>query len=305
MAFYGLAETFDAGDRILTAEAEYAANYVAYLQMAKRRGVEIAVVPSDETGVLSVDALKEMIDERVKLISITHVPTNGGLINPAAAVGRVARDAGIPYLLDTCQSIGQIPIDVEAIGCDIATATGRKYLRGPRGTGFLYVRRALMERFEPPVLDHHAAPWVASDRYELRPDARRFENWENNIAAQIGLGVAIDYTLEIGIDAISERIMALAAELRARLAAVDRVTLRDLGPEPGAIVTFTVDGIDPVAVREALAARRINVSVSNRGSTRLDMERRGLDAVVRASVHYYNTEEEIDALAAAVAEARA
>ena len=162
-----------------------------------------------------------------------------------------------------------------------------------------------MERFEPPVLDHHAAPWVASDRYELRPDARRFENWENNIAAQIGLGVAIDYTLEIGIDAISERIMALAAELRARLAAVDRVTLRDLGPEPGAIVTFTVDGIDPVAVREALAARRINVSVSNRGSTRLDMERRGLDAVVRASVHYYNTEEEIDALAAAVAEARA
>ena len=190
-----LCAAFAPGDRILTAQAEYAANYVAYLQVARRTGAVIEVVPSDASGQLDVAALERMIDGRVKLIAITWVPTNGGLVNPAAAVGRVARAHGITYLLDACQAVGQMPVDVAALGCDLLAATGRKFLRGPRGTGFLYVREALLERLEPPMLDHFAAPWVARDRYRLRDDARRFETWENNYAARLGLGVAVDYAL--------------------------------------------------------------------------------------------------------------
>jgi cysteine desulfurase / selenocysteine lyase len=298
MAFYSL--PLGPGDRILTAMAEYASNYIAYLQVAARTGAVVEAIPDDETGQLSVDALRRMIDERVKLIAITHVPTNGGLVNPAAAVGRVAREAGIPYLLDACQSVGQLPVDVEAIGCDMLSATGRKYLRGPRGTGFLYVRRALLERLVPPFLDLHAATWVARDTYEIRPDARRFENWETNYAAKIGLGVAIDYARAWGIETTWGRIRALAAMLRDRLDAMPGVTVRDLGAERCGIVTFTVEGQEPAPLVDALREQFINVSFTTVLGTRLDMESRGLAAMVRASVHYYNSEDEIERFCAAL-----
>lgn len=298
MAFYSL--PFHPGDRILTAMAEYASNYIAYLQVAARTGAVVEAIPNDETGQLSVDALRRMIDDRVKLIAITHVPTNGGLVNPAAAVGTVARAAGIPYLLDACQSVGQLPVDVEAIGCDMLSATGRKYLRGPRGTGFLYVRRAMLERLDPPFLDLHAATWVARDRYEIRPDARRFENWETNYATKIGLGVAIDYALDWGIETTWVRIRSLAALLRERLDALPGVAVRDIGAEQCGIVTFTVAGHDPSQLVDALLARGINTSFTTRTGTRLDMEARGLSAMLRASVHYYNSEDEIERFCAAL-----
>ncbi len=298
MAFYAL--PFAPGDRILTARAEYVSNVVAFLQVAEKTGAVVEVIPSDETGQVSVEALAAMIDERVKLIAITHVPTNGGLVNPAAGIGKIAREAGITYLLDACQSVGQMPVDLGEIGCDILSTTGRKYVRGPRGTGLLYVRRELCQTLEPPFLDVHAADWVAADRYKIRGDARRIENWETNYAGKVGLGVALDYALGWGLDAIWERVQCLGERLRQELEAIPGVTVRDVGVERCGIVTFTVDGVGADEVQRQLAAQAMNVTVSSVSSTRFDMEARGLTEVVRASVHYYNDEAEVERFCAAV-----
>src|SRR6266536_1039626 len=288
MAFYAF--PFDRGDRILTAVAEYISNYIAYIQVAKRAGVEVVPVPSDEYGQVSVESLRRLVDQRVKLIAITHVPTNGGLVNPAAEIGAVAREAGIPYLLDACQSVGQLPVDVEEIGCDVLSATGRKYLRGPRGTGFLYVRSSLLDRLEP-------------HRYELRPDAIRFEEWEQAYAAKAGLAPAIDYALGWGLDSIWQRVAALGESLRARLGDINGVTVRDLGAVRCGIVTFTVDGLEANELKKRLSRERINVTASPRSSTLLDSRARALPDLVRASVHYYNTDEELDRLVETVSKA--
>lgn len=298
MAFYSI--PFKPGDRILTAMAEYASNYIAFLQAAQKYGAVVDVIPNDEHGQVSIEHLQAMIDDRVKLIAITHVPTNGGLVNPAAEIGKVAKEAGILYLLDACQSVGHLPLDVDEIGCDMLSATGRKYLRGPRGTGFLYVRSNVLEQLEPVLLDLHAAQWTARDAYTIRADARRFENWETNYAAKIGLGVAIDYALDWGVDAIWERIQQLAARLRAGLTALPGVTVRDLGEVQCGIVTFTIDGHALPEVKAALSRQAINVSINQARSTLLDMEDRGLTQMIRASVHYYNSEAEVDRFCAAI-----
>jgi selenocysteine lyase/cysteine desulfurase len=298
MAFYAL--EFRPGDRILTARAEYAANYVAFLQVARRTGAVIEVIADDADGVLDPAALEPMIDERVRLIAMTWVPTNGGLVNPAAAVGRIARAHRIPYLLDACQAVGQMEVDVGAIGCDMLSATGRKFLRGPRGTVFLYVRRELMLRLEPPMIDHFAAPWVAPDRYELRTDAKRFETWENNYAARLGLGIAVEYAMAIGMAVIAERCRHLANAMRRGLAAINAVTVHDLGPAPSAIVSFSLADATADAVNAHLAAAGINVSTSQPSSTLLDATARRLPIVVRASPHYYNTEHEVERLVDAI-----
>lgn len=300
MAFYAL--RFRPGDRILTAKAEYASNFLAYLQAAARYGVEIDVIPNDDAGQLSVQALENMIDDRVRLISITHVPTNGGLVNPAAAVGRVANRAGVPYILDACQSAGQIPLDVEEIGCDVLTATGRKFLRGPRGTGFLYVRRDLIRELEPPFVDLRAARWDTDGAFTVRDDARRFESWETNYATKIGLGAAVRYALGWGIDEIQTANHGLAESLRTALGTIPRVEVLDLGEERCAIVSFAVAGADPRDVHATLGAAGINVSVSVIEDTRLDMSDRGYEHWLRASVHYFNTEHEVERLAQAVYE---
>jgi selenocysteine lyase/cysteine desulfurase len=295
MAFYAI--DFRPGDRILTASAEYGSNFIAYLQVAERTGATVEVVPDDESGQLSVTELERLLDDKVKLVSVTHVPTNGGLVNPAEAIGAVVRGSPALFLLDACQSAGQLPLDVDRVGCDLLTVTGRKFLRGPRATGFLYAREGTTAHLEPPFLDVRAASWDAPDRYTMRSDARRFETWETNRAANIGLGVAIEYALEVGIDAIADRNTRLARRLRELLAAIPGVQVLDLGPAPCAIVSLLVSGLPAAVVKEALAQQTINVSISVVQDTRIDMERRGLDEWIRASVHYFNTEEELQALA--------
>jgi len=294
MAFYSMSLKKD--DVVLTSEAEYGANFVALLQLRQRLGIEIQVVPSDATGTIDLDALRHMISPRVKLICLTWIPTNGGLVNPAAEVGKIARTHDVAYLLDACQALGQMPVDVQTLHCDMLTATGRKFLRGPRGTGFLYVRSGFIPQLEPHTIDHFSAPWVERDRYELRDGARRYETWESNYAARMGLVTAMDYALNIGMSAIQERCVVLAARLRSGLHVLPAATVCDLGRDLSAIVSYTIEGEPAEHVVERAAKAGITMGVTLPSGTRLDAERRRLPPMVRASPHYFNTEQEIDTL---------
>lgn len=298
MAFYSF--KFKKGDRILTAMCEYASNYLAFLHMSKHTGVKVEVINNDHFGQLDIEDLKNKLDEHVKLIAITHVPTQGGLINPAADVGKIANEMHIPYILDTTQSIGQMPINVQKLGCDFLCATGRKYLRGPRGTGFLYAKKEIIAQCDPPFIDLHSAKWCEDNDYILKPTAQRFESWEQNIAAKIGLGVAIDYALTIGPKAIWQRIQYLADKLRERLSNIPSVTLHDLGEKKCGIVTFSCKNQSAKEIQQYLSSKKINVSISLQEYARLDMAKRNLAEIVRASVHYYNTEEEVSLFCSAI-----
>jgi selenocysteine lyase/cysteine desulfurase len=289
-AFYAV--PLGPGDRILTGRAEYGSSVLAYLQVAQRTGAELVVVPNDGSGQIDLDALAELVDERTKLIGLTWVPTSGGLVNPAAAVGRIAREADVLYLLDATQVVGQLPVDVAELGCDLLTGTGRKFLRGPRGTGFLWARTGVLDRLDPNVVEIRSATWDGDRSFTWAPGARRFETWESSYAAVLGLGAAVQQALDLGLDAIWGRAHALGDRLRSGLDSLDGVRTHDQGVERCAIVTAAVEGRTPDEVVAALAAAGITANTTTPLHNQLDL--RGVHPLVRISPHYYNTEDEID-----------
>jgi selenocysteine lyase/cysteine desulfurase len=283
---------FQAGDRILTGRNEYGSAVLAYLQLAQRTGVEVVVVPNDDAGQIDVAALADLMDERTKLIGLTWVPTASGLVNPAADVGRLARAADVLYLLDATQAVGQFPIDVSTVGCDMLTGTGRKFLRGPRGTGFLYVGPRALDRLDPFVAEIRSATWDGARSFTWVDGARRLETWESSYVNVVGLGAAVRQALDIGLGPIGRRTAALGARLRTGLAEIGGVTVHDLGREHCAIVTARVAGVQTAEVADALARRGINVSTTVAEHNQFDT--RDVHPMLRLSPHYYNTEAEID-----------
>lgn len=290
--FHGM--RFKEGDRILTSRSEYGANYVAFLQMRKRTGCRIEVIPSDNSGATSPTALEKMIDGDVKLIAINWIPTNGGLVNPVAEIGRVANRHGIPYLVDACQAVGQMPVDAREIGCNYLTSAGRKWLRGPKGSGFLYVSEESLEDFEPAIIDDIGAPWVSPDTYELLPDARRFETHEHAPALRLGLGAAVEYAMALGLENIRDHVRGVAEGIRSELSRMPGIAVQDLGTERGALVTFNHETVPAAEITSRLSEKDILVKTIPRAGALNDTVARGINELVRVSAHYFNSGDDVE-----------
>ncbi|AVG41994.1 aminotransferase class V-fold PLP-dependent enzyme [Achromobacter insolitus] len=295
-AAFAALEPWLPGDRILVGRHEWGGNLAVMRLKAQRAGATLETIPSDDSGCVDAQALEAMLDERVRLIALTWLPANGGLINPAAAVGNVARRHGIPYFVDAAQAVGQLPVDVAQIGCDVLSGAGRKALRGPRGTGLLYVRRGFLDQLTPAFVDTHSAPLGADGEPVLRPDAARLESAEASLALRCGLANALQEALDIGLPAIRARIDATAESLRAELAAIPGITVLDQGRERSGLVSFNVAGQDAVSVQRAMAAQGITIGSNGVPYTPLDMQARGLTQIARASVSYLTNDAEIDRL---------
>lgn len=298
-AFKGL--SFQEGDEIITSEMEYVTNLIGLADTQQLGGVKVKVIPNDEHGNFSMSDFEQSVTPQTKLIAVTHVSSSGGSILPIEEIGKVAESRGILYLVDACQSVGQMPLDVQKIKCDMLSVTGRKYLRAPRGTGFLFVKKSSLDKLKPVLMDFLSAGNVSLSGYTIRQDARRFELYEKNRALTLGLGKAVEYALGIGLDRIWARIEYLSGIMRSALAEIPGLRVHDFGDHKSGIVTFTLDGTESLELKIKLAAAGINVSVGGAQATPIYMEKNQLSTVVRASVHYYNTEEEIELLCRAIA----
>lgn len=295
MAFNALGP-WQPGERILVGRHEWGGN-LACIARAVKAGAQLEVIPCDETGAVSVAALERMIDPKVKLIALTWLPANGGLINPAEAIGTVARQHGIAYFIDAGQALGQLPCDVQALNCDVFKGAGRKFLRGPRGTALLYIRPEFMQRLQPTQLDVLSAPWDGQG-FTLRNDARRFETSEVSVALLAGLANALEECNSLGAANIRQRIDSLSQGLRKKLTTIPGLTLHNLGPtdHQSGLIAFTLKGWDSIELKLRLAQHGINIGANGVAYTPLDMQARGLESIARIAVSYLNTEEEIEVL---------
>lgn len=294
LAYNGI--DFKPGDEIITSEVEYVTNLIGFINVEKTHGVKIIVIPNDEHGNFPLANLQEAISPQTKLIAITHVPSAAGSMMPIVEIGKMANQHHVLYIVDACQSVGQMPIDVREIGCDILSVTGRKYMRAPRGTGFLFVKKSVQDKLKVLFIDGFTADLINEHDFKIRNDARRFELYEKNRALTLGLGKAVEYALNIGLDKIWQRVQYLSAYMRQQLNAIEGLTVHDIGDEQCGIVTFSVKGMEAGLVKSKLAEKHINTSVGLAKSTLIYMNKNHLTAIVRASVHYYNTEDEIEVM---------
>lgn len=290
---------FKRGDTILTTNAVYSSNQIMMLNLARRFGVEVIRAEDLPEGGVDPESIRLHIEkDRPSLLVMTWVPTNSGLVQNAKAAGEICRELNIPFLLDACQAVGQLPVNVNKLNCDFLAATSRKFLRGPRGLGFLYVSDRMLEQGHYPLFpDTHGADWTGADSFEIKPGAARFENWEFSYALLLGLGAAAEYANAIGIETAGRRARELAVYTRENLMnKIETANVLDSGQQKCAIVTAAFGDMDNEKLVDQLREAKINTSATTRGMALIDMDAKKTESALRISPHYYNTKDEIDTL---------
>jgi selenocysteine lyase/cysteine desulfurase len=288
--------SFKSGDVVLITSNDYPSNYIALISLQNRFGVKLVRVADTETGEIDLADLEEKIRKySPRLLSVTHIPTSSGLVQPVAEIGLITKKYNTLYLLDACQSLGQLKVDASLIGADFISGTFRKFLRGPRGAGILYVSdKALEAGFEPLFIDLHGATWVEENKYVPRNDATRFEDWEKGYALMMGSNASLKYLLEIGIDEIESRNEILMNKLRSDLSNIKFVKLQDRGQKQCCILTFSCGNRSESETKKYFSENNIHIYTTPKTNAIIDFTEKNLDWVVRVSPHYYNTESEIE-----------
>ncbi len=287
------------GDRIVVDGFAYASSWATLLRLRDAVGVEIAVAPSRPDGTVDPAQIADATDDRTRLVLVTHVPTHVGTVSDVAGVGAALAGRDLVYAVDLAQSLGQLPIDVGAIGCHLAFAPGRKFLRAPRGTGVLYLAASVAETLEPLAVDLTTATTITAGGYELAPGVARFGLFEHSVALRLGLGEAARHAVARGLTRISAEVQARTTEVVELVAATPGFEL--LAPPPlSGIVSVTHERLDPDQVRAHLRDQGVSTWVAAVGGSPLDQAARLARPAVRISPHYSTTDDEVERLARAL-----
>ena len=286
---------FKENDVIITTADDYISNQITFIPLQKKINIKIIRTRNLPDNELDLEDLENLIRKYTpKLVAVTHIPTNSGLIQNVEGVGKICKRYNILYLVDACQSVGQMVVDVNKIGCDFLTATGRKFLRGPRGTGFLYVSDKVLEQdYAPLLLDMRGANWTEYNDYELFKTAKRFEHWEISNASLLGVKHAIQYANHIGLDNIEEYNKILSEKLRNKLTN-SGFKVWDWGNHLSSIVTFSGPDGDLENIQRVLKENNVFFSVTYKNSALIDFTNKKINGIVRLSPHYFNTQDEIE-----------
>jgi cysteine desulfurase/selenocysteine lyase len=287
------------GDEIVLSILEHHANIVPWHFLRERQGVVLKWVDCDADGALDPQAMIDAIGPRTRLVAVTQMSNVTGAVVDVAAICRAAREKGVPVLVDGSQAAVHLPVDVAALGCDFYAITGHK-LYGPSGSGAIFIRRERMEEMRPFLGGGDMIREVTRDSVTWNDPPMKFEAGTPGIVQQIGLGVALDYMMGLGLADIAAHERALRDYAQARLSGLNWLTVQGNAPEKGAIFSFTLNGSAHAHdISTVLDKRGIAVRAGTHCAMPL-MAHLGVSATCRASFGLYNTTEEVDALISAL-----
>jgi cysteine desulfurase / selenocysteine lyase len=286
------------GDTILTLSSEFGTNLITLFNYAKLNDFKVCVIKCDINGSFLIEEIENKLKEGAKLIAISHAVAHGSIINPVEEIGKLAKKYGAYYIVDGCQTVGQIKVDVQSIQCDAYMTTGRKWLCGPRGTGFLYVKSSSQMRTTQ--LDLASADLIFDDnlnliRIEVRNDAKQFELWEKSFANLLGLSSAIEECLESKIEVISVKIQELSNKLRFAASSNENIKLIGKTISLSGILGFYLDDYSKESyVQNEFDKFDLRISTMSDWDCPMHFPKNGANKIFRLSPHFYTDNDTIE-----------